>query len=62
MTRVEVKETVIEFGDLIGIAVGAGLGYIGGPIGAVVGAFAGYSATKRLLKGHSSKEGKYHRV
>lgn len=62
---VEVKKAAVEFGDLIGIAVGAGLGWIGGPVGAVVGAFAGYTVAKRVLKEHhssSSPSGKYHRV
>lgn len=63
----EVKKAVFEFGDLIFIAVGAGLGYLGGPIGAVVGALAGYETSRRFKgKEHSSpsskySEGKYHR-
>jgi uncharacterized protein YneF (UPF0154 family) len=44
----EVKKTVIEFGDLIGIGVGAVLGYVGGIIGAVTGAAGGYFVAKQL--------------
>jgi len=50
-------EKVMEFADLIGIAVGAGLGYVGGPIGAIAGAIGGYFASKEVVKrtGHSSR-------
>jgi uncharacterized membrane protein len=44
----EVKKTVIEFGDLIGIGVGAVLGYVGGIVGAVTGAAGGYFVAKQL--------------
>jgi hypothetical protein len=44
----EVKKTVIEFGDLIGIGLGATLGYLGGLIGAVTGAAGGYFVAKQL--------------
>ena len=44
----EVKKTVIEFGDLIGIGVGAVLGYVGGVVGAVTGAAGGYFVAKQL--------------
>jgi uncharacterized protein YneF (UPF0154 family) len=48
MSLPEVKKTVIEFGDLIGIGVGAILGYTGGIIGAVAGAAGGYFVAKQL--------------
>jgi hypothetical protein len=46
--KFEVKKTIIEFGDLIGIGVGAGLGYIGGLIGAIAGSAGGYFVAKQL--------------
>ncbi len=55
----EVKKAVVEFSDLIGIAVGAGLGYIGGLAGAIAGAAGGYFVAKQLAGkktfGHSAK-------
>lgn len=46
----EYAKKALEFADLIGIAVGAGLGYLGGPIGAVSGAAGGYFVAKELSK------------
>jgi len=63
----EVKAKVIEFGDLIGVLIGAVMGYAGGFIGLIAGGTGGYFVAKELLKGKrhsssSSPQPKYKRV
>jgi hypothetical protein len=48
MSLPEVKKTVIEFGDLIGVILGGILGYQGGVIGALTGSAGGYFVAKQL--------------
>jgi uncharacterized protein YneF (UPF0154 family) len=44
----EVKKTVIEFGDLIGVILGGILGFQGGIIGALTGSAGGYFVARQL--------------
>ena len=62
----EVKEKIIEFGDLIGVLIGAVMGYTGGFLGLIAGGAGGYFVAKEILKGKghssSSTQPKYRRV
>jgi len=63
----EVKEKIVEFGDLIGVLIGAVMGYTGGFLGLIAGGAGGYFVAKEILKGKghsssSSTQPKYRRV
>jgi len=62
--KFEVKRVIVEFGDIIGVGVGAVLGWTGGIIGAVAGSAGGYFIAKQLAKKpHShSPQAKYQRA
>ncbi len=61
----EVKAKVEEFADLIGVIIGAIMGYTGGFLGLVAGAAGGYFIAREFKKrggGSSSPQPKYKQV